>query len=78
MKTVKILFYGQLAEKTGVQKIEKEFSGTLSELKDLLKSDFPEIREYDWILAVNEEIVRNDPVLKEGDEIACMPPFAGG
>jgi molybdopterin converting factor small subunit len=27
---------------------------------------------------VNNELINEDPVLKDGDEIAYMPPYAGG
>jgi molybdopterin converting factor small subunit len=40
--------------------------------------DFPEIAHYNFRIAVNNEIVNEDPVLNDGDEVAYMPPFAGG
>lgn len=72
------MFFGVLAEvtKTGF----KHYSGIKS-FRDLMlriQDEFPEIVHYNYRIALNNEIINEDPELKNSDEIAYMPPFAGG
>ena len=43
-----------------------------------LEAEFPFIRSTRYILALNQQRVESDRPVKDGDEIALMPPFAGG
>jgi molybdopterin converting factor small subunit len=75
---VKVLFFGVLAEVAGTA--FKHYSNVKS-TKDLImriEDDFPEIVHYTYRLAVNSGITDRDQTLKTGDEVALMPPFAGG
>ena len=38
----------------------------------------PEIVHYNFRIAVNNKIVNDDPLLRQDDEVAYLPPFAGG
>jgi molybdopterin synthase sulfur carrier subunit len=75
---IQVFFFGVLAEAT--KTAFKHYRGVTSfeELKMRIGDDFPEISHYNYRIAVNNELVYEDPVLKEGDEVAYMPPFAGG
>lgn len=75
---VKVLFFGVLTDVAGTT--IKIYNGvkSLADLKFRITDDFPEIVHYDYRISVNNTIVENDPVLNDGDEIALMPPFAGG
>jgi len=75
---VKVLFFGVLAEVTGT--ILKNYSEvkTVGDLKLRIYDDFPEVIHYNFRISLNNEIINNDPNLNNGDEIALMPPFAGG
>lgn len=74
---VEVLFFGHLKEKSGLAK-KPYLVSTSDELKELLHADFPFLKGLSYILAVNQEICREKIVFEEGDEIAIMPPFAGG
>jgi molybdopterin synthase sulfur carrier subunit len=75
---IKVLFFGILAEvaKTGF----RQYSGinSFADLRLRIKDDYPEFAHYKYRVSVNNEIIIDDPALKNGDEIAFMPPFAGG
>ena len=43
-----------------------------------IQDDFPEIVHYSYRMAVNSTISDKDQALNQGDEVALMPPFAGG
>jgi molybdopterin converting factor small subunit len=51
---------------------------SVGDLKLRIQDDFPEIVHYNFRVSVNSEITDNNLLLKSGDEVALMPPFAGG
>ena len=75
---VKVLFFGVLAEVTGTNYKHYRDVKSISDLKFRIQDDFPEVAHYNFRISLNNEIINNDPKLKEGDEVALMPPFAGG
>jgi sulfur-carrier protein len=75
---VKVLFFGVLAEVTGTNTKHYLEVKSVGDLKLRMQDDFPEIVHYNYRIALNNEIINNDPQLSDGDEVALMPPFAGG
>ena len=75
---VKVLFFGVLAEVAHTSHKHYCDVKSLSDLKFRIQDDFPEIVHYSFRISLNNEIINTDPVLNNGDEIALMPPFAGG
>jgi molybdopterin converting factor small subunit len=75
---VKVLFFGVLAEVTGTDSKIYNDVNSVSHLRAKIFDDFPEIVHYSYRVSVNNEIIDNDPILKDGDEVAFMPPFSGG
>ncbi len=74
----KVIFYGVLTDVTGTLVKHYDGASSVRELVLLVESDFPEIVHYDYRIAVNNEFAGNEVFLSEGDEVAFMPPFAGG
>jgi len=78
--TLSIKYFGQIAEQTGkkeeVMSLEHdEFD--LEALKKICSSKY-ELVDLDSVqIAVNQTIQRTGP-LKDGDEVAFLPPYAGG
>jgi molybdopterin synthase sulfur carrier subunit len=75
---VKVLFFGVLAEVSGTCIKHYRDVNSIGDLKLRIKDDFPGIVHYNFRISLNNEITDNDLLLKSGDEIALMPPFAGG
>jgi sulfur-carrier protein len=75
---VKVLFFGVLTEVAGTGIKHYLNVKSIEELKLRIKDDFPEIANYNFRISLNNEIINNDRELNNGDEIAMMPPFAGG
>jgi len=75
---VKVLFFGVLAEVTGTGSKLYNDVRSLGELKKNINADFPEVENYNFRISVNNEIINDHPELKDNDEVAFMPPFAGG
>jgi molybdopterin synthase sulfur carrier subunit len=75
---VKVLFFGVLTEVTGTAIKHYRNVKSIGSLKLRLIDDYPEIIHFDFRIALNNEMINSDHELNEGDEIALMPPFAGG
>lgn len=75
---IKVLYFGVLAEvtKTGYKFYDE--INSYADLRSRIGIDFPELENYNFRVSLNQEIINDEPVLKNGDEIAFMPPFAGG
>jgi molybdopterin converting factor small subunit len=75
---VTVLFFGVLSEvaETGTKFYNDVNS--LEHLKIRLSDDYPQMVHYSYRVSVNNEIMDEDRLLKDGDEIALLPPFAGG
>ncbi len=72
-------YFGMITEATNVQqeKLDLEVK-TIVELKAVLIEKYSAIEKLNYQFAVNQNIVGNDFQLSNGDEIALLPPFAGG
>ncbi len=75
---VKLLFFGITQELAGSHKQEMEVPGDLESMKKKLFREIPGLENLSLAFAVNDTIVSGNTALQEGDEIAIMPPFAGG
>ncbi|MEO9485737.1 MAG: MoaD/ThiS family protein [Ekhidna sp.] len=77
---VTIKYFGAIAEVTGVteEKVElSEVKNSLEILKSNCLSKYESIGDLSFQLAVNQSLFTSDS-LSEGDEVAFLPPFAGG
>tara|TARA_R110002049_G_scaffold248695_11_gene423187 strand:- start:190 stop:423 length:234 start_codon:yes stop_codon:yes gene_type:complete len=75
---ITIKYFGQIAEVTKLEEESLEFSGSLiSELLETLYSKYELLKNKDFQVAQNQELVDLDTKLT-GGEIALLPPFAGG
>lgn len=78
MMEVKVLFFGILAEIAGTSWKHYLNVKSLDDLKKRIEDDYPEIIYYNFRISLNNEIVDDFAELKEYNEVALMPPFAGG
>lgn len=72
-----VLLFGVLADITGRSTIEME-AKDIDSLKVILSTQYPALIQHRFQFAVNREIIKNNIALKYGDEVALLPPFAGG
>jgi molybdopterin converting factor small subunit len=78
-----VLFFSVLRDIAGDERIRCVVEGDpviLVDLMERLFEDFPQLRDWEdrLLVAVNCEYAKRDTALKEGDEIALMPPVQGG
>ena len=75
---LKIKYFGLLAEITNSEEETIEFSKSLvSELLEDLYIKYPLLKQKDFKVAQNHEIVSNKSNITS-TEIALLPPFSGG
>ena len=75
---LKILFFGILAEVVGSDSIIIDSQPDLDHLTALVLDRFPDLKNYRYRVSVNRVLVDDNLSLNEGDEVAFLPPFAGG
>ena len=76
---LKLKYFGMIAEAVGKENETINFSATtVLKLDELLKNQYSGLATMNYKIAVNQSIVKTDFELSEGDEIALLPPFAGG
>jgi len=82
MVTVK--YFANLKQMAGKDEDQFDISEgtTLGQLSDLIKQSVPQlgdmVREKKVMISLNYDVVPLDTVVKDGDEIALLPPFSGG
>ena len=77
VKILPFAFYRDLLERREVE-VTVAKGATLADLKEALDRTFPRFKDYLPLMAINGEMKPLHAPLKEGDEVALLPPFSGG
>jgi sulfur-carrier protein len=73
-----IKYFGLLVEVTQCSEETLAFSkASVSELLNVLFEKYPNLKNKDFQVALNNEIVLKDTIITH-NEIALLPPFSGG
>ncbi len=84
MGNIKVKFFASFKEKTGLDEMMLEIDDetTVSQVITKLNSSIEGLDELfksgTAIVAVNQEVVKPESIIQEGDEIAIFPPVSGG
>ncbi|PJB13929.1 MAG: MoaD/ThiS family protein [Flavobacteriales bacterium CG_4_9_14_3_um_filter_32_8] len=74
-----VKYFGMIAEAIGKQEEQLEITGnSVLEVDVFLKNKYAKLEFLNYKFAVNQVLVDGIKRLKENDEIALLPPFAGG
>ena len=74
-----VKYFGMLAEATKCNEELLEVSNcTIKELTNRLLEHYPGLKEKNFKVAVNQSLVDENTLITNNDEIALLPPFAGG
>lgn len=79
-KMITILLFANLREEVGLDRfvISEKEEMTVQQLKEWLKASYG-LQSLDKVMvAVNEEFVTNEEMIKAGDIVAFIPPVSGG
>lgn len=82
MPRIKMIYFAQAREAAGQKTEEVVLPGT-PRVDEALSRAFamhPNLKALQKVVlvAVNEEITSEDPLLKDGDRVALLPPVVGG
>jgi len=77
IKILPFAFYRELLERREME-VTVAKGATLADLKEALDRTFPRFKDYLPLMAINGEMKPLHALLKEGDEVALLPPFSGG
>ena len=75
---VEVLFYGMVSEAAGLSSVKYQDIKDTEALSEQLATFFPQLKNLQYSMAVNQVIRREVISLTDGDVIALLPPFAGG
>lgn len=80
---IRVLFFAQLREQLGCDGLELAAqAANLAELREHLCGEYPQWREAlsrsSVLMAVNQQLVKANHPLADGDEVAFFPPVTGG
>lgn len=78
---ISILSFGVAKDIVGQQNMRFEFEGelTVGTLRERLFDNFPDLKRLKKLaIALNDEYVSEEVIIKENDEIILIPPVSGG
>lgn len=75
---VTVLFFGALIEVTNVPSLNIDGIDTTDQALEYLHQKFPLLCHYKFSVALNQDFLSDSANLHDGDEMALLPPFAGG
>jgi molybdopterin synthase sulfur carrier subunit len=76
--TINVKYFGLIAEITACEMETILFTkSNISEFLEMLYKKYPNLENKDFQVAQNHEMVSQDALIT-GNELALLPPFAGG
>jgi molybdopterin converting factor subunit 1 len=77
---VRVLYFGVLRERLGGEQefLEMTDGATVTGVLNVYKERVPGFAWDSIAVAVNQEYARAEVVLRDGDEVALLPPVSGG
>lgn len=79
---IKVKLFAILRERAGAAVVSKEIQdgSTVAQLWESLQRDYPKLAgpTFRLLYAVNQTYVTPEEILKDGDELAIIPPVSGG
>ena len=75
---VNVIFFGVLSDVVGKNMLTIQDTGNMTDLKSKLITNYPNLKDYTYRMAVNQQMVEDNYLLFDNDSVAVLPPFAGG
>jgi len=77
-QSIKVLLFGSLTDAVGKNQMELTEIIDTEQLKNVLTEKYPALKRFRFQIAVNKKIATTNQKLNHNDEVALLPPFAGG
>ncbi len=84
MTMITVKYFASLKQLAGKDEDQFDIEGeiSVSKLGDLIGQSLPKVgdmlKEKKVMISVNYDVVPLDSIVKDGDEVALLPPFSGG
>lgn len=78
MIKLNLIYFGSVMDITAKNGETIEGPETLNELNESLIARFPKLSSVSYRFSVNRQLTTDNRQLADNDEIALLPPFAGG
>lgn len=80
---IKIRFFAAIKERVGKEEMLLELpGGSVADVITAIERDIPDVSKvlqgFNAMIAVNHEMAGTQTTIKDGDEVAFIPPFSGG
>lgn len=75
---IRVMFFGSLAGLTGKSYLMVNECADILSVKQKVINEYPQLKDCVFLISVNRKLVKNNHALEEGDQVAFLPPFAGG
>ncbi|RMA96007.1 molybdopterin converting factor subunit 1 [Hydrogenothermus marinus] len=79
---IKLLYFSSIKDKLkkSSEELEIKDNSSINDLINILKEKYPQISQNldNVMFAVNEEYQDKEYILKDGDNVAVIPPVSGG
>lgn len=76
---ITVKYFGMIAEWTGATEQSVVFARTtVQDLKKQLETEYPKLKDISYQVVVEQKIASDQQTLNENNELALLPPFAGG
>ncbi len=75
---IKLLTFGVINEIVENKQISNEQIKSTDDLLIILENKYPEIKNLNYKISVNRKLINGNTILNDNDEVAVLPPFAGG
>lgn len=80
---IKIRFFAAIKERVGKEEMLLELpGGSVADVITAIERDIPDVskvlKDFKAMIAVNHEMAGMQTIVKDGDEVAFIPPFSGG
>ncbi len=75
---INILFFGQLVDITGTDKILVENMNDTDSLVNALHETYPVLTQSKYLISVDKKIIEINTLLADNCTVALLPPFSGG
>ena len=78
---ITIKYFGMLVEITNTtqESYQYDLEGiSINDIELSILSKYPNLKNTTYNIAVNQQIATKNQPVKNGDELAFLPPFAGG
>jgi molybdopterin converting factor small subunit len=75
---VTVYFFGSLVDIAGLSKKDFDSLSDTDSLNLHLQKEYPALVATKYFIAVNQQMIKSNRELNNGDIVALMPPFSGG